>query len=221
MVCLIIGGPCLIFVADNYIRSEYKNPFRVASAFSYSYMTKDAKHMKSWADKKIYKEIDKLQYSTPVDYHYVDLFGDFELVCSRRLGNTMVCTYALNHLGAPPLFYSAVLKPVGSPSLWERVKDFIYFDIPLGDEFVGFPYHKQRWLVVDFFTNDDFEKYISTHLEKTQAEIAVTLIEQLHIDIDQMENYEDKWSDREKIRQNIEVKELYVDYLKVLDSNNK
>ncbi len=47
----------LVFVLDNYSKSEFENPFRVGKTFSYSYMTKDQEHMKNWADKNTYKKM--------------------------------------------------------------------------------------------------------------------------------------------------------------------
>jgi len=231
IVSLIIGVISIIFIADNYFRSKYQNPFRVAQSFSYSYMIKNSEDMKSWADKRIYGKINKLQYSIPLNDSYGDFWKFFQLVSSRKLGNTMVCTYAYYDYENPPLFYSVVLKPTGSPSLWERIKDFIYFDIPLGDEFVEFPHDKHRWLVVDFFTNDDLETYIFTSSEKNPTWFKMTekgeidwdalekKLEQIKMKRKQMENYENEWSDEEKIRQNAEMKKLYMDYLKGLDNN--
>jgi len=223
IISLIIGIPSIIFIADNYFRSHSQNPFRVAKAFSYSYMIKNSEYMKSWADKKIYEKINELQYSTPVDSSYEDFWEDFELVSFRKLGNTIVCTYAYTDFDNLPLFYSVVLEPTGLSSLWERVKDFIYFDVPLGDKIVGFPYSKQRWLVVDFFTDDDIEEYISVLLEKIEKGAWEDfLIETKQLEQwEQMKKYENKWGDEEKTWQNAEMKKLYMDYLKRFDQNNK
>lgn len=223
VICLIIGVciPCLIFILDDFFRREYEDPFRVAKAFSYSYMTKDTEHMKSWAYKEAYEKIDDLQYSTPVsvDEHLSD-WNDFELVCFRRLGNTIVSTYAYDLFKEPPFLYTAVLEPVGSFSLWERVKDFIYFEIPLGSKICGWPRSKQRWLVVDFFTNDDYEKYITAFLGMTKNEVVDWLFsEQFEEEIGQRQLYEDMWGDAEKTRQNEEMKILYRNY-KGLQNNN-
>lgn len=224
---LVIVVPSIIFIGDNFFRSDSENPLTVGEGFSYNYMTKDSEGMMSWADPIIYEKINELKYSAPVYEGFANSAGDFELMCFRKLGNTIVCTYAYNTYEGLPLFYSVVLKPTGLPSLWEKVKDFIYSDIPFGDELVGpFYHHKQRWLVIDFFTNDDFEKYISSQLEKMEEwEIDWQAIkiefEQMILEIEQMENYENTWSNKEMIRQNKEMIKLYTDYLKGLNSNNK
>jgi len=227
ILCAIIGVTCLIFIADNYIRSEYEDPFRVSKAFSYSYMTRDATHMKTWGDKEIHKQIDQLQYSTHVNDTYANFWESFQLVSFRRVGSTIVSTYAYNAFEDQPLFYSVVMKPNGSPSLWERVKDFIYFDLPFGDKMVGFPHNKKRWLVADFFTNDDFEEYVSEWIERIEKRDINWLHNRLKIDkqllteIEQRQNYEDKWSATEKIRQNEEIKKLYRDYKGLRNNDNE
>lgn len=221
IIFLIAGLPFIVFKVDIRLRKSYENPFRVGKAFSYSYMIKDSEHMKSWADKKIYKNIDELKYSTPIDGLYEFYWEYFELVSSCKIGNTLVCTYMLD-VEDTPLFYSAVLKPTGQPSLWERFRNFICWRVPFANDFFGFklgPYNKWRWLVVDFFTNNDFEKYISKPLEVVEKEELDWNI--LEVEIKQMEDFENKWSNREKIQQNTEMKELYMDYLKGTERNNK
>ena len=210
-------------MGDSYLRSDYENPFRVGKSFSYNYMTKDSEGMMSWADPIIYEKINELQYSAPV----YESFANSALVCSCKLGNTIVSTYAYDTYEGLPPFYSVALEPTGLPSLWEKFKNFIYYDVPFGDELFGTFYHcKQRWLVVDFFTNDDFEKYISAQLEKIGEEgidwqTIETEFEQMVLEFEQMENYENKWSNEELIRQNREMVKLYTDYLKGLNNNNK
>ena len=168
---MVICIPCLIFILDDFFKSDYEDPFRVAKAFSYSYMTKNTKNMKSWAYKEVYEKIDNLQYSTPVDDRFSN-YSDFELVCFQRLGNTIVSTYGQNIILPVelPLFYSVVLELVGSDSLWERVTEFIYFEVPLGRNICSFPRSKDRWLVVDFFTNDDYGQYTIDLMEKYDNE---------------------------------------------------
>ncbi|MCK4825989.1 hypothetical protein KA005_60130, partial [bacterium] len=229
VICLIIGIciPCLVLILDDFFRSEQEDPFRVAKAFSYSYMTKDTEHMKSWAHKKAYEKIDDLQYSTSVDDRSSG-WDNFELVCLRKLGNTIVSTYAHSPYQEPSFLYTAVLEPVGSHSLWERIKDFIYSDIPLGSKIVKFPYYKQRWLVVDFFTKDEdgYEKHINEFADMVKNKEWNSLLSKLQVDVDLMlddiskrQLYEEKWSETEKIRQNEEMKILYWNY-KGLQNNN-
>jgi len=217
---IIIAFLSLVFIADSYFKSEYKNPFRVAKAFSYSYMTKDTERMKSWASKKAYQKIDELQYSQPVEDFGQNDWENFKLVCFRRLGNTIVSTYAYDQFEESPFLYSATLEPVGPLSLWEKSKDFIHYKLPLGDKLVGFPYPEKRWLVVDFFAidKDAYEKHITVFFNKATKD-PKALISELLIDggkllgeVERRISYENEWSQAEKIRQNEEMKRLYEHY---------
>ena len=117
---LIIGIPSIIFIADDEIRSYYENPFKVGKVFSYYYMTKSSEDMKNKADKIIYEKIDGLQYynSTLLNDN-INYWDNFELVCSRKIWNTIVFTYAYYEYDKNLSFlYSVVLKPTGLPSLW-------------------------------------------------------------------------------------------------------
>jgi hypothetical protein len=182
-------------------------------------MTKRSKDMKLYADNKTYEKIDDLQYLAPYNYE-INYCDSVELVCSRKIWNAIVCTYAyFDYFKNVSFLYSVVLEPTGLPSLWEKVKYFIYCDIPFGNKYVWLSYHKQRWLVVDFFTNDDFEKYHFASREKdleliksgefTQA--SESELKQFVLNIGQIESYEDKWIEEEMIRQNKEMKKLYED----------
>lgn len=229
IVFLIISIPSIIFIADDNRRSKYENPFKVGKVFSYYHMTISPEDMKLYADKKIYGKIDGLlQYSAPLIYE-INYWDDFKLVCSRKIRNNIVCTYAYSDYLDPPFFYSVVLKPIGSISLWERVKDIIYFEIPFGYKFVNFYHRKQRWLVVDFFTNDDFENYYVTSRKKDTEllksgefmQVLKNNIKQIDLNARQIQSYADKWSEGEMIRQNEEMKKLYKDSLKGLNNNNE
>ena len=240
ILCLIVGIPSIIFIGDSYFKSELENPFRVAKYFAYWYMLKDSKSMKRWADENIYKKIDDLQYSTPiidVDNDPPPPFADdiwqcFELVSCRKLGSTLVCIYAYDTYDYEnlPYFYSVVLTPVGPHSLWERFKDFLYYQVPFGKYFIGMADIKQRWLAVDFFTNDDFQKYMDAFEEDVEKMRKKEFdwerfkkkfeFEQIEMMLERTRNFEGKWSEREKIKQNEEMKKLYGDYLKYLGSGS-
>ena len=234
IVFLIICIPSIIFIADDKNRSYYENPFKVGKVFSYYYMTKSSEDMKSKADKIIFEKIDGLQYLAPYNYdtNSWDIFG---LVCSRKFWNTIVCTYAYYEYGKNLSFlYSVVLKPTGLPSLWERTKDFIYTKVPFGDKFISSTIHKQRWLVVDFFTTDDFENYYITS-EKNDINLvnqgkADEFISTINKEIEQSLliaqkmwnwNNSNEWGKREMVRQNIEIKKLYADIFKEINTNNE
>ena len=230
VILLIICIPSIIFIADDKIRSYYENPFKVGKVFSYYYMTKSSEDMKSKADKIIYEKIDDLQYLAPYNYDAIS-WDNFELVCSRKFWQTIICTYTYYEYGKNLSFlYSVVLKPTGLPSLWERTKDFIYIKVPFGDKFISSTIHKQRWLVVDFFTTDDFENYYITSQEKifelTNNEFLSTIkkeLEQSLLIAQKMWNWSNsnEWGKREMIRQDREIKKLYADIFKEIDNNNE
>ena len=234
IVLLIICIPSIIFIADDKNRSYYENPFKVGKVFSYYYMTKSSEDMKSKADKIIFEKIDGLQYLAPYNYdtNSWDIFG---LVCSRKFWNTIVCTYAYYEYGKNLSFlYSVVLKPTGLPSLWERTKDFIYTKVPFGDKFISSTIHKQRWLVVDFFTTDDFENYYITS-EKNDINLvnqgkADEFISTINKEIEQSLliaqkmwdwNNANEWGKSEMLQQNREIKKLYTDIFTEINTNNK
>jgi len=231
---LIIVVPSIIFIGDNYLRSDHENPFRVGRAFSYNYMTKDSEGMMSWVDPTIYEKIDGLQYLAPYNFG-ADYWDIFELVYSRKIWNTIVCTYAYYEYGKNLSFlYSVVLKPTGLPSLWEKTKDFIYFKVPFGDNFISSTIHKQRWLVVDFFTTDDFENYYITSQEKifelkNKEKINEFLstfekeLEQTLLIAQKFWNWNNsnEWGKMEMVRQNREMKKLYADIFKEINNNNE
>jgi len=234
IIFLIICIPSIIFIADDKIRSYYENPFKVGKVFSYYYMTKNSEDMKSKADPIIYEKIDGLEYLAPYNYG-TNSWDIFELVCSRKIWNTIVCTYAYYEYDKNLSFlYSAVLKPTGLPSLWERTKDFIYFKVPFGDNFISSTIYKQRWLVVDFFTTDDFENYYITSQENffelTNQEKINEFLSTLEKELEQSLliaqkmwnwNSSDEWGKREMIRQNREIKKLYADIFEEINNDNE
>jgi len=228
IVFLIIGIPSIVFIADDNRKSIYENPFEIGKAFSYYYMTKSSEDMKLYADNKIYKKIDDLQYLAPYIYEH-NYWDDVELVCSRKIRKNIVCTYTYSDYLGPSFFYSVVLKPIGLPSIWERTKDFIHLEIPFGSKLVNSITYKQRWLVVDFFTNDDFENYLITSREKDSellksGEFMQALendLKQIDLNARQIQSYADKWSEGEMIRQNREIKKLYEDLLKGFNNDNE
>ena len=207
----------LIYIVDDFFRKDYEDPFKVGKRFSFGYMLEDKSHMKSWSDKKFHDKIDKLPYEAPV--HYGEIEGHFwkslDLVSSRKIGFTIVCTYALIEFDRLPLFYTVVLEPVAPSSYWERFKNFVYFKIPLGDKILNKLSKKDRWLVVDFFTNDDFEAYSDTLVKEIYEQDILKKIEQFGKAIKVLKIYEKDWSNKEKIDQNEEMRKLYTDYLNI------
>lgn len=236
---IIIGIPSFLFIRDNNRKSKYENPFAIGKAFAYHYMTKNSEDMKLYSDKKIYEKIDGLNYLAPYNYEHSDL-EDVDLVCSRKIWNTIVCTYSYYEYGKNLSFlYSVILKPGELPTLWENTKKFIYFEIPFGDKLISsvLP-HKQRWLVVDFFTTDDFENYYITSQKNINDLINQDKIDEfLSTNKKELErslliaqkmwdwNNTNEWGKREMIQQNIETKKLYTniyaDILKAISNGNE
>ena len=201
-------------------------------------MTENSDDMKLYSDKKIYEQIDNLQYDVP--YLFDTNFpgpSDVKLVCSRKIWNTIACTYGIHYKYGEnlPFLYSVILKPSELPTLWENTKKFIYFEIPFGDRLISsiLP-RKQRWLVVDFFTTDDFINYytasqineinlinqgkIDEYISTSNKELEQTLlIAQKLWDW----NNSNEWGKREMIQQNKEIKQLYTDIFKEININNE
>jgi len=233
IICVTLASVLLLLIGDSYFEKDYENPIRVAEAFAYSLMVKDAKHMKSWSCKEIHNKIDKLESSQFPDYLTSVAAGGhrshFKLVCFRRLADTIVCTYALTDVGfldfnPAPLFYTVVLEPLGPNSLWERVKEFVCFEVPFGDSIIGHPLTKQRWLAVDYYTEDDLDKIESQILIKfkTMGEILrKDMGEKPDMDkfFDQLKTEflwrlasQNQWREHEKIEQNVQMRKLYKNY---------
>jgi len=161
--------------------------------------------------------------------------NDVELVCSRKIWNTIVCTYAYYEYGKNLSFlYSVVLKPNGLPSLWENTKNFIYFEVPFGKKIISSTFPKKRWLVVDFFTTDDFVDYYITS-EKNDINLinqgkADEFISTINKEIEQSLliaqkmwdwNNANEWGKSEMLQQNREIKKLYADIFKEINNKNE
>lgn len=225
IIPLIISVPFLIFILDDFVRREFENPFRVGKMFCFSYVTQYSRNMKIWADKEVYNKIDNLQYSTRLSLPGSAeefAYKKFDLVCSRKLGNTVVCTYVLDFFKESPFCYSVVLQPVGALSLWERVKKIISFEVPLGNKIVGFPHSKKRWLVVDFYTGDAYDKYVAKvrKMKDGWDVLSATYWPTLE-EMDEKQIYEESWGQAEKTRQNKEMEKLYRIYRDLPHNNAK
>jgi hypothetical protein len=215
---------------DNHFKKDYENPLRVAEAFAYSLMTKDVEHMKSWSWKEIHNEIDKMKSTQFADFSLQRTFGaNFRLVCFRRLDETIVCTYALTDVGfmnftSQPLFYTVALLPIGPDSIWERVKKFVSFKVPFGDNIITHTHSKQRWLVVDYYTEDNYDEVLSQILitfktfgqssgKNTSKKFdTMKFIDEITTGIQSRLAYQNQWRDQEKIEQNLQMRRLYQDF---------
>jgi hypothetical protein len=200
-------------------------------------MSENSDGMKLYSDNKLYEKIDNLQYGVPflLGDNSFPCPDDIELLCSRKIWNTIVCTYSYYKYDKNLSFvYSVILKPSELPTLWEKSKKYIYTNIPFGDKFVDPYIYKKRWLVVNFFTTDDFENYYTTSQKNTynllnqgkNDEFISTIekeIEQTALIAQKMWdwNNENEWGEREMLQQNREIKKLYTDIFTKINTNNE
>lgn len=214
----------IIFIFDSFFKnSDYGEPFNVGEKFVISYMLKDAENMKVWSDSSIYSRINELHYTKRINTIDATTYEEVGLITHVKLENIIVATYSTYSYGDSlfkdePLFYTVVLQPFGSETLWEKFKEFIYYKIPLGDKFFkSLPVINERWIVMDFYSNDDFEKYYNEKIEKL-SNINSWLSQQNNLKFneeiyDKLSKYEKNWSQLEKIKQNDEIKNLYNLYI--------
>ncbi len=238
IICVTLASVILLFIGDSYFKKDYENPLRVAEAFAYSLMVKDKHTMKSWSYKEIHDKIDKLEPSQFTDEIQQMFDSHFRLVCFRRLNNSIICTYALSDVGflsfnAPPLFYTVVLLPLGPNSLWERVKEFVRFEIPLGDSIITHTHSKQRWLVVDYYTEDDYDEVLSQVLitfktfdqssgKNTSKKFdTMKFVDEIITGIQSQQAYQNQWREQEKVEQNSQMRKLYKNYHDGVDNKVK
>ena len=235
VLSLLLGGVALVFVCDSIGRRSDSDPSEVSKNFCYTYMFKDSKYMKRCSDKSLHRRIDSLnypqvfspqenvdQYSLPADSY--DLF---RLVVLERLGKTIVATYRYREWwddNSPILFYSCVLNPIGSPIYWDRFKDFIYSKVPLGSKlFEGPPVPKDRWLVTDFFSEDDIQNFLTHNIDNDISDVgnmtdeqfsawSDSLDKQIAREIKWEKSFEKKWSQECMKEQNARLKSLYLEY---------
>ena len=200
----------IIFFVENYFKNEFKSPTIIGKKFAYWYMVRDP-YMKTFASKKIHKKIDRF-CSSNINLHseWIDYYDYLELSAFQRLGDLVVASYIFNDYPEEPFVYSVVLQPIGPVTLWERFKFFLFFKLHLGD----LPYLNQRWLVVDYYSNDNFEQYIESL--KSGAVLSQLImsskktLEEFIMDYTRQDNFEDIWSKEEKFKQNSEVKKLNI-----------
>jgi hypothetical protein len=236
IICVLLAFVILLLVVDSYSKSDYENPLRVAEAFANSLMVKDTENMKSWSCKELHDKIDEVKSSQLLAYISEQggwhLSSKFNLVCFRRLDDTIVCTYALDNstfLFNPhntPLLYTVVLEPCGPISLWERVKEFVYWKVPFGENIFGYSHIKQRWLAIDFHSEDNLEELYAQkiqELEELSQKVKTSVKEKNYKDFNELaEKARDRlhtrllqlnqWREQEKIEQNSQIRKLYQDF---------
>lgn len=194
IVCLIAIG--VFFWIDTHIRSEKRDPLRVAKDFTFGLMYQDKGIMKIWSgDEALNEEIDEMKIKEfPFWYtsasegertgYSIDRKTDYEdlyLVSFRRLDPMIVCTFEYDQFKDPcnTLFYTiALLKldsenPIAAMSLWERLHDSIAGLV--NDFFKKIKIRsygiKPRWGVVDYYTEDDFFSMRSQELDNLKEKV--------------------------------------------------
>ncbi len=201
-------------VSLNYINlkllCDYTIAYDVGRKFAYSLMTRDIDHMKAWSSPTIHKKIDELSLNTSLAHNLPDFYNFFDLVACRRVGITLVCSYALMLEDAKPFpVYSVLLKPYGPLTVLEKIKRYLYFEFEFASKFTDWPKSPDRWLVYDFLLPEngfDFQKYIH---EDINVDIDVDTFEQK---METMGKFEEVWGVREIEQQNREVREIYHSY---------
>lgn len=159
------------FYIDDYLRKASENPYRVGKAFSFAYMIGNKEAMKDWSDKSIHQKIEEENISD-LSAHW-NRFFDWDLFyldkLERPAKEIIVATYTYNDepsfsilppsLASLPLHYSVVIEPIGGYSFWEKIKIFLYHNMPLHDKIFGFsfPTIKDRWLITDFYSKSKAE----------------------------------------------------------------
>lgn len=212
----VIVAVTIVSVLANYINykfiEDYTYPFEVGRKFAYSFMIRDPFHMKTWSSVAIHKKIDLLSYKAKSGNDFPDYYQHFDLVVSRRIGVTLVCTYALMLEDAIPIpTYTLILNPYGPLTVVERIQKYIYFNFDFAKRFMDWPATPNRWLVFDFLAKNDFdfEQYASKDISEDFDE---NILEKK---FERMDKFEEEWSNKEMERQNREMVEIYMSYYEV------
>lgn len=241
----------VLYFQDSNLKC-FEDPTWVAHSFSYGLIIGDKQHTKNLSAKYIHNKID-INFTNEIPTGWLEEFvrgKDLELVYLRRLRYSIVCTFKLDSIDLVPgifsregdprfFFYTILVEPVGPSSWWETIKDFIYFKVPLGDKLVSW-HTQERWLVTDFYSEDDFTNYFITYMERfksmgkeiksllnetsyrdgNESKWAETFAKRLVSSLERDMNYINDWKNRELKRQNAETKALYADYLGISDTNS-
>jgi hypothetical protein len=212
----IIVGATILCVLVNYVNNifleDYTDPVEVGRKFAYSFMIKDPFHMKTWSIPAIHKNIDLLSYRDKSGNEDTDYYNYFNLVASRRIGDTLICTYALMLEDVIPIpAYSVILKPYGPLTILEKIKKYIYLNFIYATRIMDWPVATNRWIVFDFLPRNDFdfEQYATKDIAE---DIDENILEGK---IERMGKFEKAWSDKEMEKQNREIVEIYNSYFEV------
>jgi len=209
LITIIMFAILLIYV-DGKLVEEYTNPYDIGKKFAFSYMIKTSKNMKTWAHKDMHGIIDNLKYegieNDEVDNIYYD---HFTLICAKRVGDTLICSYGLLMDDVNPIpIYTVLLKPNGPLSFMERAKIYMHNGLKIARKFIDLPTHPDRWLVYNFLDKNEFNymEYITSDLSSSNSE------DGLDNKYNIMMEHENNWGNSELIKQNSEMQSLYNDY---------
>jgi len=103
--------------------------------------------------------------------------------------------------------------------------------VPFGERIISPTFSKKRWLVVDFFTTDDFiTHYITLRenefnpLNQGETDEFNKELEQTLLIAQRMWNWNhtnNEWGKKEMIQQNKTIKQLYTDIFREININNE
>jgi len=170
---LFLGLIILVLFVNGLIRRRLLDPIRVGRSFSSAYMLHDKEKMKKWSHSYVHLKIDSLKFSQIKGQHLFD-DREFQLASFKRLGSTIVCSFSYHDILIDidsPLVYSCVLEPCGPHSWWEEIKQYASYKIPINVLLflkISPSEPKKRWLVVDFYSRDDFGKELSEFMAWTR-----------------------------------------------------
>lgn len=144
-------------------------------------------------NKPLRKKIDKLKFKRdfgkiqvpfspqerlPREFISERVWDKFHLVAFERLYNEIVCTYMLEMepfplpTGTPKwykegdrwLTYTVALSKVSYPTLWEKFRNLLY-EIPFVGKWVGSLEKSDRWIVIDFYS-EDINKFVTRRVKE-------------------------------------------------------
>ena len=153
-VVIVAFGLVVAFMADSSHKKIYGDPFKMGERFVRAYIENDVKTMKRLSPSGLHEKISAMK-SEPGSYG-VDFLT---LMSSKKIGDKLMRTYSYNEPPKPPLFCSVVLQPQASRRVSARLIKILT---------LGIKKTAKEWRVFDFFTNEDFEKYISDKITKIE-----------------------------------------------------
>ena len=153
-VVIVAFGLVVAFMADSSHKKIYGDPFKMGERFVRAYIENDVKTMKRLSISNVHEKISGMK--SGIGSYSIDFLT---LMSSKKIGDKLMRTYSYNEPAKPPLFCSVVLQPQASRRVSARLIKILT---------LGIKKTVKEWRVFDFFTNEDFEKYISDKITKIE-----------------------------------------------------